>query len=68
MARSGVGIAAIVASTARSPSRLPGGRPVRAVASFTTAFMALLLVERCVPFFAGFLSAIAEHLRASNES
>jgi hypothetical protein len=28
----------------------------------------LLLVDRCVPFFAGFLSAIAKHLRAPNDS
>jgi hypothetical protein len=28
----------------------------------------VLFVDCCVPFFAGFLSAIAKHLRAPNES
>src|SRR6266487_3120096 len=84
MARSDFGISAIFASTSLSPSALPGRGPRRAAAfsswarsliaarsSFVNPFDALpvvLLADCSVPFFAGFLSAIAKLLPAPNES
>src|SRR6516164_8718533 len=56
-ARSGPGIAAIVASTALSPSALSARGPGRA-AAFFAACLVVLLADFCVPFIAGFLSAI----------
>jgi hypothetical protein len=84
MARSGSGMSAIFASTSLSPSALCARGPRRAAAfsSWTRSFIAarsssvnpldalpvVLVADCCVPFFAGFLSAIAKHLRAPNES
>src|SRR5574341_1323404 len=84
MARSGSGISAIFASTSLSPAALSAPRRVAAFSSWARSFIALrsssvnpsnflsiavvLLADFCVPFFAGFLSAIAKHLRAPGES
>jgi hypothetical protein len=84
MARSGSGISAIFASTSLSASALPAGGPRRAAAFSSRArsliaarsssvnpldaLPVVLLADCCVAFFAGFLSAIAKHLRAWNES
>ena len=84
MARSGSGISAIFASTSASPSALPARGPRRAAAftSWARSFIAarsssvnpldalpvVSLADCCVPFFAAFLSAIAKHLSALNES
>src|SRR5439155_20472863 len=84
MARSGPGISAIFASTSLSPSAFSARGPRRASAfsSWKRSFIAarsssvnpldalpvVLVADCCVPFFAGFLSAIARHLRAPNES
>src|SRR6266700_7768705 len=66
MARSVPGIVAIAASTALSPSALSPRGPGRA-AAFFGACLVVLLADCCAPFFAGFLSATAKHLRAPNE-
>src|SRR5438094_10474806 len=84
MARSRFGISAIFASTSLSPSALPARGPRReaAFSSWARSLIAarssavnpldalpvVLLADRCVPVFAGFLSAIAKLLRATNES
>src|SRR5436309_9633697 len=77
LVRSGSGISAIFASTSLSPSALPARGPRRAAAfsSWARSLIAarsssvnplevVLLENRCVPVFAGFLSAIANLLRA----
>src|SRR4029453_16604875 len=75
MARSGSGISAIFASTSASPS----ARPAAAFSSWVRSFIAarssavnpLKLLSLAVAlwvFFAGFLSAIANHLFVPNES
>src|SRR5919198_2940206 len=58
--------AAAFSSWARSriASRSSSVNPLDAL----PAVLAVLLADFCVPFLAGFLSAIAKHLRASNES
>src|SRR5262249_36320593 len=82
--RSGSCISAIFSSTALSPSALPPPGPRRAsvfsswarsrIASRSSAVNPLdalpvvLLADFCVPFFVGFLSAIAKYLLVSNES
>src|SRR6266540_657402 len=53
MARSGPGISAIFASTSRSPAVNP---------SDLLSVSMVLVADLCVPFFAGFLSAIPKHL------
>src|SRR5438105_2230538 len=84
MARSRSGISAIFASTSLSPSALParGLRREAAFSSWARSLIAarsssvnpvdalavVLLADCCVAFFAGFLSAIAKLLRATNES
>src|SRR6266542_5044593 len=78
VARSGPFISAIFASTALSPSALSAPRRAAAFSSCARSFIAtrsssvnpldvlpiavVLLADFCVPFFAGFLSAIAKHL------
>src|SRR6266540_2532121 len=84
IARSRAGISAIFASTSLSPSTLParGLRRAAAFSSWARSLIAarsssvnpldalpvVLLADCCVPVFAGFLSAIAKLLRATNES
>src|SRR5205085_1646786 len=84
IARSGSFIAAIAASTWRSPSALFLPARSSAISSRARAFIAarsssvnrlafllvavVLLADFFVPFLAGFLSTIAKDLRASNES
>src|SRR5437588_2509952 len=84
MARSGSFIAAIAASTSCSPAALSLLARSCAFSSRTRAFIAarssavnplddvrfvvVLFADFCVAFFAGFLSAIAKHLRLPNEA
>src|SRR5262249_34413667 len=76
IARSGSRISAIFASTSLSPSALPRAAAfssrlrsfIAARSSSVKRWDALLVVLVFVPFFAGFLSAIANHLRTPNES
>src|SRR5256884_8716134 len=84
MARSGSFIATIAASTSLSPSALSLSARASAFSSWARAFIAarsssvnpldfllipvVLLAAFCVDFFAGFLSAIAKHLRVPNEA
>src|SRR5881396_3095324 len=84
IARSRSGISAIFASTSLSPSPLTARAPRReaAFSSWARSLIAarsssvnpldalpvVLLADCCVAFFAGFLSAIAKHLREPNES
>jgi hypothetical protein len=79
-----LGISAIFASTSLSPSVLPARESRRAAVftSWARSLIAarsssvnpldaspvMLLTDCCVPVFAGFLSAIAKHVRAPNES
>src|SRR4029453_2482081 len=76
MARSGSGISAIFASTSVSPSARLAAAFSSLVRSFIVARSSAvnplkllsLAVALCVAFFAGFLSAIANHLFVLNES
>ncbi len=69
MARSGPCISAIFASTALSPSAFFSSWARSFIAARSSsvnpldALPAVLLADFCVPFIAGFLSAIAKHLR-----
>src|SRR5438445_10411564 len=83
MARSGSFMAAIAASTSLSPAALFLLARSSAFSSWARAFIAarsssvnpldflsiavVLFADFCVLFFAGFLSAISNHLRAPNE-
>ena len=84
MARSGPGISAIFASRSLSPSALFLLARASAFNSWARSFIAarsssvnpldflplavVLLADSCLLLFACFLSAIAKHLRAPNES